>query len=56
MSKIIYVKKAGVEKPIRNCKNCGKDISNKKKGAQFCCRECWLGYTTQGKLRSRYYN
>lgn len=29
---------------VRRCLNCGKDISNKRKDAKFCCSTCWQGY------------
>lgn len=56
MSKVILVKRTTDEQPVRRCKNCGKDISDKKKGAQFCCKICYASYMNGGKLKSRYYN
>ena len=44
MGKVILVKQATNEQPIRHCKNCGKDISNKRRNAQFCCPTCRVSY------------
>lgn len=53
MSKTILVKKQTDEQPVRRCKNCGKDIGDKKKGAQFCCKQCWTSYNQEGKFYRR---
>jgi protein-arginine kinase activator protein McsA len=31
-------------KEVRRCLNCGKDISDKRKDAKFCCNTCYQGY------------
>lgn len=41
--KVIYVTKPSSTN-TRRCLNCGKDISNKKSNAQFCCPACYQGY------------
>ncbi len=56
MGKVLIVKKTTNEQEVRRCKNCGMDISNKKKTAQFCCRTCWQSYTSGGKFQVKYYN
>ena len=56
MPKVILVKQTTNEQPVRRCKNCGKDIGNKRKDAQFCCKVCYMAYTNNGTFKSRYYN
>lgn len=46
--KVIIVAKHS-EKEVRRCKNCGRDITNKRKDAQFCCTECREGYNLMQK-------
>ena len=50
MPRVFLVKQKTDEQPVRRCKNCGKDISNKRKGAEFCCKTCWVSYNQQGKF------
>ena len=40
----VFWKKKTETKEVRRCLNCGKDISNKRKDAKFCCNACWQGY------------
>lgn len=56
MPKVILVKQKTDEQPVRRCKNCGKDISNKRRDAEFCCPICRISFTGGGKWKSRYYN
>lgn len=45
----IFWKKQTTEEnqEVRRCLNCGKDISNKRKDAKFCCNLCWQGYHSE---------
>ena len=59
---IFWKKNTTDTQEVRRCLNCGKDISNKRKNAKFCCNECWQGYhsipetiTTPPTLPSRLY-
>lgn len=56
MCKVFIVKKITNEQPLRRCKNCGVDITNKRKDAEFCCPICRISYNNDGKFKSRYYN
>ena len=56
MSKVIVVKQETDGKAVRRCKNCGKDISNKRKDAQFCCKICYMSYTNRDRFAGRYYS
>ena len=56
MPRVFLVKQKTDEQPVRRCKNCGKDISNKRKGAEFCCKICYMSYIGKGIFKSRYYN
>lgn len=38
MPRVFLVKQKTDEQPVRRCKNCGKDISNKRKGRNFVVR------------------
>lgn len=52
--KTIYVTKPSQEKAKRVCKNCGVDISHKRKGAEFCCKTCYRAYNSITNEFSRY--
>lgn len=60
---IFWKKQTTEENPeVRRCLNCGKDISNKRKDAKFCCNLCWQGYHSETttpieppKLPSKYF-
>lgn len=56
MSKVILVTKPADLKSGRRCLNCGRDISDKRKDAEFCCSTCRISYRCGGRFPSRYYN
>ena len=43
MKKVVIVKKE-TQQNFRRCLNCGADISNKRKDAQFCNKICYKAY------------
>ena len=42
----VFIVKKNISNPIkkRRCLNCGKDISNKRAHAKFCCKGCYQAY------------
>lgn len=38
----------------RRCLNCGKDISNKRANAKFCCKGCYQTYHDNNFLNRKH--